>query len=302
MTNTIPFGKSYTSPHDLVSLLQLRGLSIPDALKAEHYLEHIGYYRLSAYMHPLLEIPKEHHLYKQGATFSKVMMLYRFDKKLRLLLFNELEKIEVAVRSAIVNIGSSITGNPFWMTDSANFVNSAKFHKTMNLINQELYKSKEDFIIHFKKTYSDSYPPAWIVSEVLPFGIITNIYNNIKDKKIKKKISQSFGLQIAPFESWLTIVTLTRNTCCHHSRMWNKQNTIRPMSPKKMTHPWITLQTDLLRVYYNICIIKYFLNIISPNNDLFQKIKTLFANYPEIDLNALGFPQGWENEPLWRQP
>ena len=83
MTNTIPFGKSYTSPHDLVSLLQIKGLYIPDALKAEHYLEHIGYYRLSAYMHPLLEIPKEHHLYKQGATFSKVMMLYRFDKKLR---------------------------------------------------------------------------------------------------------------------------------------------------------------------------------------------------------------------------
>lgn len=141
------------------------------------------------------------------------MMLSRFDKKLRLLLFNELEKIEVAVRSAIVNIGSFITGNPFWMTDSANFVNSSKFQKTVNLINQELYKSKEDFIIHFKKTYSDPYPPAWIISEVLPFGIITNIYNNIKDKKIKKKISQSFGLQIAPFASWLTIVTLTRNTC-----------------------------------------------------------------------------------------
>ena len=69
-----------------------------------------------------------------------------------------------------------------------------------------------------------------------------------------------------------------------------------------MTHPWITLQTDSLRVYYNICIIKYFLNIISPNNEMFQKIKTLFANYPEIDLNALGFPQEWENEPLWRQP
>lgn len=115
------------------------------------------------------------------------MMLYRFDKKLRLLLFNELEKIEVAVRSTIVNIGSFITGNPFWMTDSTNFINSAKFHKTMNLINQELYKSKEDFIIHFKKTYSDPYPPAWIILEVLPFGIITNIYN-IKDKKIKKKL------------------------------------------------------------------------------------------------------------------
>ena len=70
--------------------------------------------------------------------------------------------------------------------------------------------------------------------------------------------------------------------------------------PKKMTYPWITLQTVPLRVYYNICIIKYFLDIISPNNDMLQKMKTLFANYPEIDLNALGFPQEWESEPLWR--
>lgn len=117
MSNTIPFSKGYTSPHDLVSLLQLRGLSISDILKAEHYLKHIGYYRLSAYMYPLLKMPKERHLYKQGATFNQVMMLYRFDKKLRLFLFNEIEKIEVAVRSAIVNIGSAMTGNPFWITD-----------------------------------------------------------------------------------------------------------------------------------------------------------------------------------------
>ena len=263
-------------------------------------MEHIGYYRLSAYMYPLLKMPKECHIYKPDATFSKVMMLYRFDKKLRLLLFNELEKIEIAVRSAIVNIGSSMTGAPFWITDSANFVSSTKFQKTIDLIDHELRKSKEEFIIHFKETYSDPYPPAWIVSEILPFGIITNIYSNIKDKKIKKRISQSFGLQIAPFESWLTIVTLTRNACCHHSRVWNKHNTIRPMIPNRMVYPWITLQTDSLRIYYNICIIKYFLDVISPNNDMLQKMKTLFADYPEVDLNALGFPQGWENEPLWR--
>ena len=152
-------------------------------------MEHIGYYRLSAYMYPLLKMPKERHIYKPDATFSKVMMLYRFDKKLRLLLFNDLEKIEIAVRSAIVNIGSSMTGAPFWITDSANFVSSPKFQKTIDLIDHELRKSKEEFIIHFKETYSDPYPPAWIVSEILPFGIITNIYSNIKDKKIKKRIS-----------------------------------------------------------------------------------------------------------------
>ena len=26
----------------------------------------------------------------------------------------------------------------------------------------------------------------------------------------------------------------------------------------------------------------------------------LFAEYPNVDLHAMGFPQSWENEPLWR--
>lgn len=53
-------------------------------------------------------MPKEQHRYKPNTTFNQVMMLYRFDKKLRLLIFNEIEKIEVAVRSAIANIGSNM--------------------------------------------------------------------------------------------------------------------------------------------------------------------------------------------------
>ena len=55
------------------------------------------------------------------------------------------------------------------------------------------------------------------------------------------------------------------------------------------------------RVYYNMCIIKYFLDIISPNNDMLDKMNNLFGRFPEIDLVALGFPVGWEQEPLWMQ-
>ena len=98
------FGKDYKTPRELVTLLENRGLIINDRQKAQLYLESIGYYRLSAYMHPLLKTPKILHLYKEGATFNKVMMLYRFDKKLRLLLFNEIEKIEIAVREAVMNM------------------------------------------------------------------------------------------------------------------------------------------------------------------------------------------------------
>ena len=79
--NTIPFSKAYSSPHDLVVLLQSRGLSIVDSASAEHYLMHIGYYRLSAYMYSLLKTPKDLHIYKPKATFERVMMLYRFDKE-----------------------------------------------------------------------------------------------------------------------------------------------------------------------------------------------------------------------------
>ena len=300
MSKRIPFQKSYTSAHDLVSLLQTRGLTINDSTKAERYLEFIGYYRLSAYMYHLLQMPKEQHRYKPNTSFDHVMMLYRFDKKLHLLIFNEIEKIEVAVRSAIVNIGSDMTGSPFWMTDGSHFIDSGKFHHTLDLIDAELRRSREDFIVHFKQTYSDAYPPAWILAEVLPFGVITNIFSNIKVTRIKKSIAQRFGLQVAPFESWLTIVTLTRNSCCHHARVWNKQNTIRPMLPNRMVGSWITLPTDALPIYFNLCIIKYFLDIISPHNDMKAKIVALLANYPAIDTSALGFPRGWESEPLWQ--
>lgn len=296
-----PFNKTFNTPTELVKLLQSRGLFISDADLAAHYIQNIGYYRLSAYMYPLLSKPKIKHLYKKGASFDQVMMLYRFDKKLRTFIFNEIEKIEVAVRSAVVNMGCEITGDPFWMTKQENFRNVNKFNHTLKLIESEFNHSREDFILHFKQKYSDKYPPAWILAEILPFGVITSIYSNIKDMRLKKRVAQRFGLQASPFESWLTIVTLTRNACCHHARVWNKQNTLHPMRPNRTNYPWIQTQTDPLRIYFDLCIIKYFINIISPNNDMTRKLKTLLSDFPNVDPAAMGFPRNWEEEPVWKQ-
>lgn len=113
MANLIPFTKRFESSENLVNLLESRGLQIYDRNKAIQYLDNIGYYRLSAYMYPLLKMPKTAHLYKEGSSFKKVMMLYRFDKKLRLLMFNEIEKIEIAIRRAVMQITADMTGNPF---------------------------------------------------------------------------------------------------------------------------------------------------------------------------------------------
>ena len=89
---------------DLMALLESRGLVISDEAKAVRYLESIGYYRLSAYMYPFLKAPMETHQNKDDTTFLQVLNLYRFDKKLRMLLLNEIEKVEIAIRRAIMNI------------------------------------------------------------------------------------------------------------------------------------------------------------------------------------------------------
>lgn len=91
MENLRPFTKEYKSAAELVELLKSRGLVIADTQKAKAYIENIGYYRLSAYMHPFLTIPKQRHVFKNGTTFQQVILIYRFDKKLQMLLLNEIE-------------------------------------------------------------------------------------------------------------------------------------------------------------------------------------------------------------------
>ena len=194
-------------------------------------------------------------------AFKKVMMLYRFDKKLRLLMFNEIEKIEIAIRRAVMQITADMTGNPFWLTDSSYFLDSSKFNETMRAISKEYSKSKEEFILHFKRTYSEPYPPSWILGELLTIGNVNAIYRNIKQNRIRKRIAKRFGLPINVFESWLTVIAVTRNACGHHSRVWNKQNAIQPAIPNNPEGEWITLPTDSMRAYFDLCIIKYFLNV-----------------------------------------
>ena len=74
------YKKPYCTPEDHVALLKSRGLNIEDEKKAISYLTNIGYFRLSAYFYPLLKVPKEEHIYKPGATFKKVLDMYRFGR------------------------------------------------------------------------------------------------------------------------------------------------------------------------------------------------------------------------------
>ena len=51
---------------------------------------------------------------------------------------------------------------------------------------------------------------------------------------------------------------------------------------------------------YHLCIIRYFLASVSPNNNFDFKIADLLARFPSIDLTAMGFCQDWKEQPLWK--
>ena len=118
----------------------------------------------AGYFYPLLKSPKEQHLYKPRATFVQALNMYRFDRKLRLLFFTEIEKIEVAICSCITNAVSEYFNDLFWITNPTYFFNMQSFRYTQDTIDAELKKSKEDFILHFRSAYTDDYPPAWMIT------------------------------------------------------------------------------------------------------------------------------------------
>ena len=110
-----------------------------------------------------------------------------------------------------------------------------------------------------------------------------------------------YDLLVPVFTSWLTVITLTRNSCCHHARGWNRQYAINPMVARKMKRPWIGDAVPSHRTFYEICIIKWFIDIISPHNDMKQHFHSLLKQYPSVDYKAIGIPMDWQSEPLWQE-
>lgn len=234
-------------------------------------------------------------------SFRQVLVLYHFDKKLRLLLFNEIEKIEVAIRSVLANIGCQELNDKYWITKPEYFANPKKFYQTLAIIEKELTSSKEDYIEKFRQNFIEDYPPAWMITEVLSFGNLNYIYSNIASNKLMKRIADYFGLKPQVFTSWLTVLANLRNMCCHHARVWNRDFMLNPAEPHKTKNSWINAsKVDKKKIYYRLCIIRYFLASVSPNNNFNKKLSDLLIDFPSIDIAAMGFNPNLENEDFWK--
>lgn len=97
----IPFNKPVIDVSQQLALLEQRGLIIKNPEKAAHYLEVISYFRLSAYMRPFQQPNDDQHRFYPQTEFKQIVALYAFDRELRLLLLDAIERIEVAIRSML---------------------------------------------------------------------------------------------------------------------------------------------------------------------------------------------------------
>ena len=64
------------------------------------------------------------HDFKEGASFDDVIARYDFDRNLRLILFDAIEIIEVALRAKIINHLSQAKDSGLWYLDESLFERS----------------------------------------------------------------------------------------------------------------------------------------------------------------------------------
>lgn len=294
----IRYNKPALTYPQLIQQLKDRGLTIKNEEKTLHLLKNISYYRLSGYWYPLLQ-DKTNHLFKPGSTFETAFKLYCFDRELRLMVMREIEKIEVAVRSQMNHIMAHDKGI-YWFIDKTIFRDNEKLEDSLEKLKTDFERSDEQFIQSFQKKYSDEYPPCWMMLEVTSFGSLSMIYENLKPGKTKRKIAEQFGLDRKSFTSWLHTLVYIRNVCAHHNRLWNRVLSIRPRIPRSPHNLWLNQNPGNDKVYFVLSMVIYFLNTVNPKHTFRERFSMLLDKYPNVDTSAMGFPENWQIELLWK--
>lgn len=245
--------------------------------------------------------------FKPNVTFEQVHALYVFDKRLRLLLLDAIERIEIALRVDVtLELGrhtryAHIQKEFFQQT----FVDG-KFSEWQSKSQKALLSSSDDFVKHFKKKYPQSPMPIWMAAELWDFGLLSKLIYGMKDIYVAP-IAQGYAIHTyKTFRSWLHVLNIVRNICAHHGRLWNRVLTVLPY-PRGSEIPLLaelrTYQVPANRLFAVLCIIQYFMGQISPNSTWKQRVKEHLSQLPEspyISPVALGLVDGWSDWHLWK--
>ena len=293
-----PFNKPPTTYTQQVALLRGRGLVIDDAAEAEFYLRHLNYYRLGAYWLPF-EADHGTHAFRPGTRFAEVLNLYIFDRELRLLVLDAIERVEVSVRGQWAYQLAHHHG-PHAHLDPDLAFKPSRWRDNLSQLTEEVNRSEEAFIRHLRVTYTEALPPVWAVCEVMSLGLLSRWYNNLGPMPTRRAIANVYEVDEQVLESWLRHLSLVRNICAHHSRLWNREFTITPQIPRKRPPSLAAQCRPGSRTLYNsLVILLYLMDTVAPRHQWRIRLRALIQEHA-IPVTAMGFPPEWEGMAIWR--
>lgn len=277
-------------------ILEDRHMKIDNKEEAAEVLRVANYYRLTAYA---LQFKKNDD-YCNRISFNNMYKLYKFDKKLRHLILEILESIEVKLRTYMayrlsIEYGAEAYKNPELFQDMNIYYgyddDFGKHHKGLiEEINLEVYKNrKELFIKHHLKNYQERFP-LWVIVEIFSFGMLSKMYSNLTSKQQKKISKGCFNANNGLLESWLNNLAYVRNICAHYGRLYNKKMVITP----RIHNKYNSYELETNRLFVSILAIKELTIDMIEWRNFETELKALIEEYMDvIDLKLIGFPENW---------
>lgn len=280
-------------------------MAFSDRKHAAHCLQHISYYRLGAYWLPF-EIDAEvegEHKFAHGTDFGDALALYVFDRQLRLLVMDAIERVEVSLRGCWAYRMATRYG-PHGFLDPNIYAKSEQFERARDSLLEELARSKDTFVKHYQTKYDDpEHPPVWMVSEILSLGQLSKWYGNLGARADRQAIAKSYGIDEKVLESCAHHLTYVRNICAHHGRLWNKQFIVTMVVPNAPGALKLAMNPGTERKLYNtLAMLGYLMGIVAPSSDWRQRLRDLVATCEHAKLAAMGFPEEWLSMPAWKPP
>ena len=306
------YSKTALSNADLLARWQAKGLQVPDLDTARRALTFIGYFRLRGYALPLMRTePNGSRVFQAGARFPDILSRYELDRDLRRITLGQLERIEVVVRAVISNQMSQQYG-PFWYLNHPQQVlahapgrnnrpEAFAIGRFLSGVERDTRHSTDLFAKHYFDKYTEPLlPPSWLMAECVSFGAWSKLYKHLqkaepKHPNPKKEIAKVFGLSVSLLESWLHGLSLLRNTCAHHGRVWNRRFGYRPEIYAQAKHHF----ADQKSFYCLAVVMRLFSRVVDDYDEWPVRLMELFKAHPSIPPAELGFPADWENDPIW---
>jgi abortive infection bacteriophage resistance protein len=286
-----------------IELLQARNMCFRQINNAPNFLSNISYYRLKGYWWEMQDDKVNHH-FTEGTYFEDVIDLYNFDRRFRLIVFNAIEKIEISLRTKMI-YHLSLKFGAEWYLNQTLFENQLKHSEFVAKLSKDILITSEVFIVNHLNNHPSEPPESWKALELLTFGTLSKLYQNLKHQLPEKNIiATEFGLNNQKhLTGWLLTISFVRNIIAHHSRLWNRVIINKYDWPKSTPTPILNYIPDNFqrrKIFPLLSAIIYLNNMINTGDKTKQELLELFCNYPNIKLNRMGFPKNWQNQPIWK--